>query len=94
MARDNPWDWRILLNGRIDELGYGRGTSDTSLPFAELRRRSAISQKAKSAHPTTFSSQIREGLSGGHADREHVPATRPPNIGSSRSLARRTTSQR
>ena len=40
-------DWRILVNGRIDELGYERGTIDTSLPFAELRERSFISERAK-----------------------------------------------
>ena len=64
VARRNPWDWRILVNGRIDELGYERGTIDTSLPFDELRRRSAISEKARSAAAGQFSEQIREGLPG------------------------------
>ncbi len=60
--RQNPWDWRILVNGRIDELGYERGTVDTSLPFDELRRRSAITEKARSANAAEFSERIREGL--------------------------------
>ena len=62
--RQNPWDWRILVNGRIDELGYERGTIDTSLPFDELRRRSAITEKARSANVAEFSGRIREGLPG------------------------------
>ncbi len=65
VAANNPWDWRILVNGRIDELGYERGTVDTSLPFPELRRRSAISEKAKRAdRDPDFSQRIREGLPG------------------------------
>ncbi len=62
VAPENPRDWRILVNGRIDELGYERGTIDTSLPFAELRRRSAITARGKVASPEQFSARIREGL--------------------------------
>ena len=62
-----PWDWRLLANGLADELSYERGSIDTSLPFAELRRRSDITQKAKAAgHDPEFSRRIREGLPGGH----------------------------
>jgi len=61
-----PWDWRILANGRLDELGYGRGTIDTSLPFPELKKRSNITEKAKAADSAPdFSVQIRDGLPGG-----------------------------
>ena len=63
VAANRPWDWRILVNGRIDELGYSRGTIDASLPFPELRRRSAISQKAQALRPNAdFSAGIRAGL--------------------------------
>jgi hypothetical protein len=55
---------RILVNGHIDELGYERGTIDTSLPFDELRRRSAISEQARSANAEHFSARIRDGLPG------------------------------
>ena len=67
VAAGKPFDWRILANGRIDELGYSRGTIDTSLPFAELRKRSAISEKAQ-AMPAgaDYSAWIRVGLPGGH----------------------------
>jgi len=61
-----PFDWRILANGYIDELGYERGQIDTSLPFAELRRRSDITARAKAAYAdgVDFSRSIRAGLPG------------------------------
>ena len=63
VAPGNPFDWRILVNGRLDELGYLRGTIDTSMPFAELRRTSAISERAKArAIDAGFSERIRAGL--------------------------------
>jgi uncharacterized protein DUF4105 len=35
-----PWDWRILLNGKGDELMFERGSLVTGgLPFAELKER-------------------------------------------------------
>jgi hypothetical protein len=68
VAPSNPWSWRILVNGKIDEMGYERGTIDTSLPFPELRRRSAISERAQAADPATFSRDIREGLPGRRRD--------------------------
>jgi hypothetical protein len=55
--------WKILANGHYDELLYARGAVDTSLPFAELRARSAISARAKAAGDgPDFSARIREGL--------------------------------
>jgi hypothetical protein len=60
-----PFDWRILANGYIDELGYERGQIDTRLPFPELRRRSDITAKAKAAYAGgDFSRSIRAGLPG------------------------------
>ena len=57
------FDWRIIVNGYIDELGYERGTIDTSLPFDELRRKSNITEKSKAAGTSPdFSRRIREGL--------------------------------
>ena len=65
VAPANPWDWRILVNGKLDELGYMRGTIDTSLPFEELRRRSHIGAKARAAGDNSgFSRRIRHGLPG------------------------------
>lgn len=56
-------DWRILANGRLDELLYARGSIDTRLPLAELRRRSAITARAREAdQDPRFSTRIREGV--------------------------------
>ena len=67
VAPNNPFSWKILVNGYIDELGYDRGTVDTSLPFTELRRRSNITKKAQAAGSSPdFSMLIREGLPGKH----------------------------
>lgn len=63
VARGHPFDWRILLNGRLDELGYERGNVDTSLPFETLRARSDIGERARAAgEARDFSRRIREGL--------------------------------
>ena len=77
VASGNPFNWRILVNGVIDELGYMRGNIDTSLPFEELRRRSEIGEKARGAdRDADFSIRIREGLPGGPAQSEHKPGFR------------------
>ena len=67
-----PWDWRMLLNGHLDELLYERGALATNLPFAELKKLSNINARAKAAgQAADFSQQIREGLPGFDAE----PAT-------------------
>lgn len=59
----SPWDWRILLNGKGDELLYQRGFIDRSLPFAELKARSLINPRAKASQTSpNFSELIRVGL--------------------------------
>jgi len=61
----NPFDWRILANGYIDELGYKRHQINTSIPFAELRRRSDITARARAAGDRPhFSRLVREDLPG------------------------------
>ena len=57
----NPFDWRLLANGHMPELLYEQGRLDTSLPFAELERRSHIDARAKAAdQDPAFSARIRE----------------------------------
>ena len=57
------FDWRMLVNGHLDELLYERGQIDTSLPFAEIKLRSDITDKAKAADDSPdFSAKIRQGL--------------------------------
>jgi hypothetical protein len=63
VAHDKTFDWRIIVNGYIDELGYERGTIDVSLPFDELRLKSNITERGKAAGASPdFSQRIREGL--------------------------------
>ena len=59
-----PWDWRILLNGKGDELLYERHLLVTGgLPFVELKTRSLIDTRARAANDSLdFSKLIRVGL--------------------------------
>lgn len=61
-----PWDWRLLLNGKGDELMYERHTIATAgLPFAELKRLALINPAARAANAAPdFSARIREGRPG------------------------------
>jgi hypothetical protein len=65
IAPRNPFSWKILVNGFIDELAYDRESIDTSLPFEELRSRSDVTSRANAAADASdFSERIREGLPG------------------------------
>ena len=58
-------DWRLIVNGYIDEMLYERGTLDTTLPFAELKQRSYINPVARQTdNNDDFSRLIRKGLPG------------------------------
>jgi Ca2+/Na+ antiporter len=60
------WDWRILLNGKLDELEYDRGAlvSD-GLSFPELKKQAWINPAAKAANDSPdFSELIRKGRVG------------------------------
>ena len=59
------FDWRMIVNGYIDEMLYERKAIDTSLPFSELKKRSYINPRAKAADKDpNFSQLIRVGLPG------------------------------
>ena len=58
-----PWDYRILLNGYLDEMLYERGTIDTGRPFPEVKAGSLIDSRAQAAdQDPDFSRRIREGI--------------------------------
>ena len=59
-----PWDWRILLNGKADEMLYQHHAIATGgLPFEELKQRSQINERARAADKDPdFSQAIRQGL--------------------------------
>jgi hypothetical protein len=63
-----PWDWRMLVNGKADELLYERRLIATDgLSFAELKQRSHINKAANAAdQDPDFSRVIREGLPQGN----------------------------
>jgi hypothetical protein len=70
-----PWNWRMLLNGHLDELLYERGSIVTNLSFADLKKASNINARAKAADQAAdFSRQIRQGLPGFPAE----PAANQP----------------
>lgn len=58
------FDFRILKNGRLDELVFERGgIVSGDLTFEELRKKSLINKRAQSAQDDPdFSDRIREGL--------------------------------
>jgi hypothetical protein len=60
-----PWDWRILLNGRLDEMLYERGRLAGVLSFLELKRRGHINAAARAYdRAPDFSQRIRAGRPG------------------------------
>jgi len=62
---DARFDWRLIANGYLDEMLYERGKLDQTLPFAELKKRSLINQRAKAVDKAgDFSRLIRVGLPG------------------------------
>jgi hypothetical protein len=65
-GRRTPLDWRVIVNGYADQMLYERGRLDTSLSFAELKKRSLINARAREASETNFSHEIRRGLPGIH----------------------------
>jgi hypothetical protein len=73
--RGRPYDWRILLNGKADEMLYdqdalaaqpvGQPPSAPRLPFMELKNRAYINPAARAADKDpNFSEHIRENRPG------------------------------
>lgn len=61
-----PWDWRVIVNGKLDKLLFDREMLITqNLPFPELKRRAFINPKVRE-HPQKedFSNRIRENVPG------------------------------
>jgi len=57
------YSWKILLSGYTAEYAYELGRLDNSMPFADLRKRSHVNQRAHEAgDDQNFSLKIREGL--------------------------------
>jgi hypothetical protein len=57
------YNWKILLSGYAPKYAYELGRLDTSMPFADLKRRSQINKRAREAGDTPdFSQRIRHDL--------------------------------
>ncbi len=64
-AGSTRYDWRILLNGRGDEMLYKGGNLAGNLPFPELKEDAHINQAAHAANEDPkFSLRIRAGRPG------------------------------
>lgn len=65
-AHRQPWDWRLLVNGKGDELMYERGQFATEgLPFPELKKRARVNEAGLAAtRSPDFSRLIRDGRPG------------------------------
>jgi hypothetical protein len=57
------WDWRLYVNGRLDELLHEQGIVNAALPFPALRAASDVTARARAAgEGPGFSARIRDGL--------------------------------
>ncbi len=61
-----PWDWRMLLNGKGDEMLFDRRAIETAgLSFSELKHQALINSAAQAADTDPdFSQRIRAGRPG------------------------------
>jgi hypothetical protein len=63
LERRSWWSWKLFLNGYLDELAYDIGALDRSLPFATLKAKSHINERARAAgSDPRFSLRVRAGL--------------------------------
>jgi hypothetical protein len=63
--KSQPHDWRILLNGKADEMEYEQGELAGDLPFPELKKRAYINPDARAADSDPqFSASIRRSRPG------------------------------
>jgi hypothetical protein len=62
-ASGDRCDWRLLVNGYLEQMLYDRGAVSRRLDFAALRAASRITDRARQAGDAAdFSQQIRRGL--------------------------------
>jgi hypothetical protein len=64
-SQRKAWDWRLLVNGYMDQMFYEQGAFAGGLPFTELKARARINDAAKAADSDPdFSKRIRAGRPG------------------------------
>jgi hypothetical protein len=88
------WDWRLLVNGRLDRMLYDRKRLDQSQSFENLKQQSWVNEVASRAPRDGFGDYIRRELIGycngavdasGPADGSETPAVPPQDTGELRS---------
>lgn len=54
-----PFDWRLVVNGHVDEMLYDYAAVRNDLPFSELREQSRIDLEMQKLGPADFSKRLR-----------------------------------
>ncbi len=57
-----PFDYRVVFTGYLPEYVYQVGGLDQRYPLQELRERGRITERAKHANQSEFSTEIRRGI--------------------------------
>ena len=65
------WDWRLLVNGRLDRMIYDHRWLEQRLPFDELKRQSHVNPIANRAPADGFGDYLRHELPGYSARESH-----------------------
>ena len=60
---ERVWDWRLLFNGKLDQMLYDRERLDRSMPFETLKRQSRVNEIANRAPLESFGDFVRTELS-------------------------------
>ena len=55
-------DWRVIVNGQLDQAFYEDGRLDRTLPFEELKRLAYLNDIANNAPEAGFGDHIRREL--------------------------------
>lgn len=59
-TEDARWDWRLIVNGHIEDMAYARGMLNTSFSLDDLRQRGYINDRARQVGPNdNYSTCIR-----------------------------------
>jgi hypothetical protein len=61
------YDWRVLVNGRLDRALYRSGQLDRSVPFDVLKRTAFLNEIVKAAPRDGFGDHIRAAIAAARA---------------------------
>jgi hypothetical protein len=56
------WDWRLMFNGKVDQMLYDRQRLDRSIPFETLKQESRVNEIANQAPQENFGDFLRSEL--------------------------------